>query len=164
MFYTTSIESQKTTLTTLKQNIHHRAIIATERYLQSELELIEILQQADQHKVFLDHGHSSLFQYVIETLKLSESVAYNLITVSRKSREIPELKQAIQSGSITLSNARKLSPVLTIENQSDWIQKASSLSARQLEKEIARVNPKLATPEKITYATAERVQLTLGLS
>ena len=151
-------------ISVLKQEIHQRAINATQRYLQSEIELIEVLQLADQHRVYLDYGHSSLFQYAVQSLGISESIAYNLIAVCRKSKEIPELKLAIQNGEITLSNARKLSPILTSGNQSEWITKASSLSSRQLEKEIARVNPKLATPEKITYATAERVQLTLGLS
>ncbi len=150
--------------TSLTEEIHHRAIQASQQFLHAESQLIEILQQVDQHRVYIEYGHSSLFHYVTQELKISESVAYNLITVSRKAREVPALKSAIQNQQITLSNARKLTPILNQTNQEHWISKAQTLSSRQLEKEIARENPKLATPEKVTYATAERVQLTLGLS
>jgi hypothetical protein len=157
-------QTNRGSISTLTHEIHQRAIQASQQFLNAESTLIEILQQVDQHRVFIEYGHSSLFHYVTNELKISESVAYNLITVSRKAREVPALQAAIQKQQITLSNARKITPILNQSNQEVWIQKAQTLSLRQLEKEIARENPKLATPEKVTYATAERVQITFGLS
>ena len=146
------------------ENLHRRAMEIAARYRGVEAELIEIIQKIDEHRVYLKRGHSSLFQYVISELKLGENAAYCLMTVARKAREVPELKDRIESGAITLSNARRIAPVLTSANQAEWLEKASTLSNRQLEKELVRVHPKSATPEAVTYVTPERVKLSLGLS
>ncbi len=148
----------------LSDRIHQRACEAASRHRKIEAELIEILQQVEQHRVFLARGQSSLFPYVVKELGLSESVAYNLISVARKSREVPELKAEIQKGAITLSNARKIVPVLNRENKAEWLIKASTLSQRQLEREVVRVRPQLATPERAMYVTPSRVKLEVGLS
>jgi hypothetical protein len=144
--------------------IHSRALEVSRRYQCAEAELIEVLQLVDQHKIFIGKGYSSLFAYVVQSLGLSESIAYNLITVSRKAKEIPELKEAIQSGVVTLSNARRITSVLTVSNKNEWLEKAAVLSYRQLEKEIVKVRPMEVTQEKVTYVTESRVQVTLGLS
>lgn len=144
--------------------LHERALEAATRYRKAEGELIGILQQAEDRRVFLAKGHSSLFLYVVKGLGLSDSVAYNLISVARKAREVPELKAEIAAGAITLSNARKIVPVLNRENKAEWLEKARTLSQRRLEKEVVKVRPQEATPEKVSYVTESRVKLQLGLS
>ncbi len=159
-----SNHSQQSIVLNLVDQIHNRAIDLSTKYKRVEAELIDVLQLVDQHRVFLEKGHSSLFTYGVNELGLSESVAYNLISVSRKAREVPELKEAIEAGALSLSNARKIAPVLTLENKNEWIEKASKLSQRQLEKEIVKVHPRVATPEKVSYVTESRVQINFGLS
>lgn len=151
-------------LSSFANEIHEHACEVATRYKRAESELIDILQIVDQKRIYIETGHSSLFQYVVHALKLSESVAYNLITVARKAREIPELKESIRSGAVTLSNARKIVPLLTVENKKEWIERAENLSQRILEKELVRYRPMLATCEKATYVTPERVKLEVGLS
>lgn len=148
----------------LADQIHQKALDASGRYKKAEAELIGILQDVERHRVFLEKGCSSPFQYVVRELGLSESVAYNLIAVSRKAREVPELKTELQKGTITLSNARKIAPVLKRENAAEWLKKASELSHRLLEREVVKVRPKEATPERASYITPTRVRLELGLS
>ena len=103
------------------------------RYIESEF--IEKLQEADSKKIFLYYQYNSLFEYAVKKLKLSESNAFNFITVARKAKEIPELKNEIKSGNITVSKARKITPVLNKNNSSLWLEKAKSLSQKKLEKE-----------------------------
>ncbi len=148
----------------LSQQIHQRALEISSRYKKAEAELLEILDQVDRHRVYLKHGHSSLFLYVVRELGLSEGVAYNLITVSRKAREVPELGALIGQGTITLSNARKIAPVLTAQNKVEWLEKAATLSHRALEKEIIKVRPQDATQEGVSYVTEKRVKMVVGLS
>lgn len=78
--------------------LHYEALETAIRYKNAESNLIEILQQIEAHRVFLTKGHPSLFGYVVCELGLSESVAYNLISVSRKAREVPELAAEIRKG------------------------------------------------------------------
>lgn len=151
-------------IVSLIDKIHSQALEASTRYKKAEADLIEILQQVEEHRVYLKRGHSSLFSYVTHELGLAESTAYTLITVARKAREVPALKDRIRSGAMTISNARRVTSVLTLENQGEWIQKASALSARQLEKEIVKVRPQQATPERVRYVNEDRLKLEIGLS
>jgi hypothetical protein len=148
----------------LADEIHVRAINAAQVYRRSEADLIDALQLVDDHRVFIQRGHSSLFAYVIAELGLGESLAYSLITIARKAREIPELKRHIRDGSLTLTNARQIVPHLTPENASEWITKASALPSRKLEREIVAIHPRAATVEKATYVTPARIELKIGLS
>jgi hypothetical protein len=144
--------------------IHARALEIVSRYKKTEAELIEVLQLAEKHQVHILRGHASLHAYAVSDLGLGEHVAYNLIIVSRKATQVPELKSQIESGAITLSNARRISVVMTSENQSEWLQKAATLTSRELEKEIVKVRPKEATPERANYVSENRIKLELGIS
>ena len=151
-------------LLSISDEIHFRAVEVSTRYKRTEAELISVLQQADENRVFLTRGHSSLFQYVVQELKLSESHAYSLITVARKGARGARAKTQLEIGAMTLSNARRITAVLTPENQENWIRKACELSNRALEKEIVKVRPQEATPERVSYAAVDRVRVEFGLS
>ncbi len=148
----------------LADEIHGRAIEISIRYKRAEADLVDVIQQVEDHRVFLKRGHASLFSYVVGELGISESMAYSLITVARKARQVPELKARLQSGEMTLSNARRVAAVLTPQNQDEWIAKATELSGRQLEREIVKLRPQEATPECASYVSSGRVKLEVGLS
>ena len=129
--------------------LHKRAVEIAERFHKVEIELIDILQAIDERRVFVNYGYSSLFDYATKALKLSESNAYNFITVARKAKAVPELKAAIHQGEITVSKARKLTPVLTPDNSARWLEMAKTLPRVQLEKEIARAAPQSTSPDRV---------------
>lgn len=104
--------------------LHQHALDAARRFFQAESELLELIQKIDVCKGFRELGHTSLFSYAVGELKLSESVALNLINVARKAVQVPALKKEIQDGRLSVSKARKIVPVLTVQNQSEWIEKA----------------------------------------
>lgn len=148
----------------LSDQIHAKALEVSRRYKRTEAELVDILQQVEDHRIFMKIGYPSLFSYITAALGISENIAYSLITVARKAREVPALKARILSGEVTLSNARRVASVLTPDNQMEWLQKASELSNRQLEREIVKVRPLEKTVERASYVSAERIRLELGLS
>jgi hypothetical protein len=135
---------------------------AAKQFFRAESRLLAILQRMDAEKAYRDLGRTSLFEYAVQDLKLSESVALNLIGVARKSVQVPELKREIDRGELSVSMARKIVPVLTPQNQGEWIEKAKTLTTRALEKEVARVRPQEATPERYRYVTESRIALSLG--
>ena len=144
--------------------LHEKALQIAENYVRAESELIEILQCLDERKAFRELGYPSLYAYGTQALKLSESVTYNLITVARKSREIPKLQDKIRSREISLSNARKIAPVLTRQNQDLWLEAAANLPKRALEKKLAEENPKLAIAERVTPVSKNRLELKIGIT
>lgn len=118
------------------QQLHERALEAARRFKQAECDLVTIFQELDQTKAFARLGHASLFEYGVKALGLSEANTYAFIQVARKSREVPALMQAIQTGALTVSKAKKITSVITREDQEDWLAKARTLSKAGLEKEV----------------------------
>lgn len=147
-----------------QRELHERAVSVARNYSKLESELLSIFQELDKTRAYLHFGATSLIGYAIDILKLSEGAASNLVTVARKSVEVPELKAAIEAGEVTISKARKIAPVLTRENQNLWIDLARTSTSRVIEKEVARVNPQFVVTEKLKYKTAERLELSFGIS
>src|SRR5438105_15352120 len=98
------------------------------------------------------------------SLTPAESTACGLIAVARASKEVPELKEKLETGELSLSNAKQLAPILNQSNKTEWLMKATELSKRNLEREIVKIFPKEATKERATYVAENRIKLELGLS
>ncbi len=144
--------------------LHERAVEAATRYRCAEADLVEILQLAEAERMFARRGHASLYAYVTTELRLSENVACTLITIARKARDVPALHAKLREGAMTLSNARRVAAVLTVENQDEWLALACELSCRDLEREIVRVKPEAAVRDRFTPVAEGRVKLEVGLS
>ena len=144
--------------------IHQEAVGLAGQYKRCQSRLIEILQKADAYKVFRALEYNSLFDYAVRGLGLSEGCACNLIQVSRKAKEVPELKRAIDSGELTVSKARRLAPVITPHNQASWIELAQQLPQRELERKVAEVRPECLVKERIKPVAAKRCMLVCGIS
>ncbi|MBK9293351.1 MAG: HNH endonuclease [Oligoflexia bacterium] len=149
---------------TLQMQIHNKALEAANSFKKAEASLIDILQKVDEYRVYQDFDCKSLYEYCVKILKLSESVAYNFITVARKAKEVPQLREAIQNGDLSVSKARKITPILTPANQDQWLQMAQTLPQKKLEQEVAKSFPKEAVPERLKFITELRLSLTLGVS
>jgi hypothetical protein len=133
-------------------------------FRKAEHELIEILQQVESHGVHKQLGFRSMFQYVTESLRLSENYAYALITVARKAREVPALKIALKQEEISVNQAKKISSVITKENDRLWIDRVKRMTQREVEKEVAKANPTKAVCEKMKYVQGDRLQFQCGIS
>ena len=120
-------------------------------------------QEIDQHKTYLHYEMTSLFNYAVKFLKLSESTAYALISIARKSVEVPELKAAIEEKKITVSNARRIAPILNTENKEMWIKKAAILTQSKLEVELAKSFPQRAAPTKVIHKSESLGRLEVDL-
>ena len=141
-----------------QEAIHERAKRIAADYLKKEFDLIEILDQVESTQLFKKLNCSSLFHYATELLSLSESVAYSLITIMRKSREVPEIK------CIAISKASRIVSVIDSQNAAEWIEFASSHSKRDIEREIARRFPEKVQYEKLKPISAEMSELKLPVN
>lgn len=143
--------------------LHERALRVAVRYRACVVEMIEVLAELDQSKAYIHFDCTSLHHYAMRYLKLSEDTACDLIRIARVSATVPELKENVAQSKITVSAARKICSVLTPENKDSWLEMAARLPRPELEKQIAKVYPKEATPERIGYVTENRVEVRLGL-
>jgi hypothetical protein len=123
------------------------------KYQASENELPEIIQEIFDRKAFKELGYASLHEYCVLALKLTDSQAYAFTSVLKKSREVPELKAAVQKGDLSLNAARKIVSVINAENQKNWIEKAKTLRQKELEKEIVKTHPEKGGRSRIKPIT-----------
>ncbi len=145
------------------ESLHDRALRIAAAFHKAESDLIDVLQKIDDARLFSKLGFTSLFDYATKALKLSEANASNFVAIARKSKTIPELKVAIADGRITVSKARKITPVLTKENSDHWLELAATLPKAKLEREVARVMPETLVQDKIRPVAESRMELKMGL-
>ena len=121
------------------EQLHNQILYQAKVHRKSEARLIDLLQKADSKRLYLHRGHSSLFRYVCDELGYSEAMTSNLITVARKAREIPALKEEIRQGNLSVSKLRKVCPVIDQKNQEQWIAAVKTSNTRELEQMVAAV-------------------------
>ena len=136
-------------------------------YLSMEAQLLEVLMEMRQKKLFIELGYSGIYNYCLHELKLSEAQSYYFKKVAEKSEEVPQLSAAIKKGELNISNARRIVPVVTSQNIEDWIGKAQTLTQKELEREVATVNPnshkKKSVKEKIKVVSPKLLELKVGI-
>ena len=112
-------------------------------------DIITLLAELDSRKLFFTLGYSSLFTYCLDELHLSEDATYTRIEVARISRAFPLVLELVRDGSLSLTNARLLAPVLTPENFKELLQAARHQRKRSVELLIARLRPQPDVPSVI---------------
>ena len=130
----------------------------------NQIQMIKILQLVDRHKVYRLSQCPSLYKFVVHILKLDEYQAFELITVARAAAKFDKLQSSLEQGQIKIGKARRLCSVLTKENQEEWINLAKTSSQRELEKQIAKVNPRAGVKEQATYVSERDLAFTACVS
>lgn len=143
--------------------IHERALLKSELFKKAHAELLEVVMDIDRLRLFEKFLLNSTFSYCTKILGLSEDVTCTLTRLARVSVVVPELKNAIDEGSLNISNARQIAAILTPENKTEWLERAKSLSQKKLQYEVAKFFPQQAVQEKAKYISEERVKLEMGL-
>lgn len=143
--------------------LHQKATLLAQTYRKQEALLLEVLIEIDRKRAYLPLGYSSLFQYCVSALNLTESQSYAFMAISRKSVEVPELKAAVEKNEITVSNARKLVSVITPENKETWLEKGRTLTQASLEREIVKENPLPPVQERVRSVSDSESELRVGL-
>ena len=89
------------------QELGHRllSLVRQERKLTSQI--LDYLKEVEDRKLFAKRGYPSLFSYCTEFLGYTESAAQRRISSMRLLREIPQIKEQITSGELSLSNISK---------------------------------------------------------
>ena len=131
------------------KTLHDKAVALAKTYRRTEGELLEVLMELDRSRYYLELGHGSLFEYITQGLGLSEAQACYFVRVGRKAVEVPALREAISQGELTLSQARRLVPVIETTNAQAWIETAKATSQRELERQVSAVNPKAFVRETL---------------
>ncbi|MBW7875898.1 MAG: HNH endonuclease [Candidatus Cloacimonetes bacterium] len=145
--------------------IHQKLVQAVKNLRKNEAEILDLIAQADQTRDFLMlMQYPSLFSYCVKEVGLTDAEAYNFLALYKKSKEIPALTEAIQSGEVSVSKLRHVCPVINQENQKLWIEKAKSETNKKLIDEVAKVSPYTKKREVVKPAGEGMKRLSLDVS
>ncbi|MGZ3722423.1 MAG: HNH endonuclease [Bdellovibrionales bacterium] len=148
-----------------KQHLFHSRVLKYGK-LHSKIEqrLIENLIGVEESGAQKALGIPSMFQYAMDYLNVTKSTAYGLITVARKSREIPELRKALAQQKLSVAKASRIVAHLDNKNAKEMIEFAIGHTFDEIDYEVARRNPKAKKPDKVKVLTEDQFEITLTVS
>lgn len=92
----------------MKQLTDNQLISSLDNIVRREREILaDVLnhfKEFDRRKLFSKLGYSSLHEYAVKHLKYSDDQAYRRVQAMRLMRDIPEIENKIEEGSLTLSS------------------------------------------------------------
>ena len=94
-------------------------------------ELLNVISEIDETRSYLELGYSFLWDYVTRELDMTPHQSHQFVSVTRKAKEVPILKEKVIQGEITLTKAALIVSELKVENQELWLAKAETNTARE---------------------------------
>ncbi len=133
------------------------------------LKLIEHLIEVDARKLYATLNYDSLFKYVAKELGYGESTAYERIRAMRLVRHIPEAREKLKSGALTLSSAAQVESFRCQERLPEaetvkLVEEASHKSLREVEILLLSKSDNPIPKEKIRQITPELQEAKLILT
>src|SRR5471032_3351150 len=107
------------------KTIDDKAVLSAKRFRRSEVDLLLNIESVDEARVWERLAYTSLFNYCVKRLRLSESTTSAFISVSRKSKTVPELKAAVVQGTLNIHQAKRIVSVIEPSNAKARLEKAS---------------------------------------
>ncbi len=153
----------KLSLSPEQESLHKKAIDLCRRHRDLEWQIIEVLQKIEQTQLYKKLEVTSLFQYAVRFLNLSESMAYAFISVARKATAIPDFGGAVKNQSLSVNKAARILSVLTPENSAELVAFARDHSIRAIDFEVARRNPRAARRESAKPISADYIEIKCSL-
>ena len=142
------------------------------------VELIEHLREIEARMLYAEVGYSSLFEFCVRHLGLSEGSAYRRISALRLIKEVPEVRDQIEAGTFSLSNAARVQAVFRTEKKNGKkrspaekkviIDRVQGLSKKECELTLMQLAPEATLSsgeqfEKLRLLTPEKTELKMVL-
>src|SRR5688500_8838906 len=87
---------------------------------------------------YLQLGCKSIGEFAETKAGLEYRDWTQMLSVGRRALQFPEVDVAFRSGALNWSKLRALVPVLTKENVTEWIRKASTMTSNQVERAVSQ--------------------------
>src|SRR5215831_7353511 len=100
------------------------------------------LAELDRRRLFVELGHPSAWSFCCRALGLSETATHYRLLAARQVQEQPALADQIREGRLCITTLAKLSRILTHENREALVAEAAGKPTREVEKIVARLDPK----------------------
>lgn len=145
------------------QKLHDSDLITATKQLVDEermktIEIIEHLQEIYDRRLHLKRGYQSLHEFLVKELAYSDGAAHRRIAAMRLVNDVPEAKQSLADGKLSLTTASQVQNFFQTEKRRhksyDVAEKLELLTAvagtsrNQCERKLAEISPAYAMQEK----------------
>ena len=118
--------------------------------------LVAHIAEVDARRLYAREASSSMFQYCVDVLHLSEAEAYLWIRAARASRKHPVLLTMLEDGRLHLSGIAELVPHLTDANCDELLARTTHKTKREILVLLAEIAPKSDVPPTIRKVPERR--------
>ena len=154
-------------------------LVKTKNLVKEEQKLLSVilahLEEIERRKLYADLGYKSLFDYCLRELNYTEQQAWRRINAMRVIRKLPELKNQVDDGSLSLSNINLASSLFkdakinSKEKQLEIFQDITNTTKTECEEKIFKLKsyygvlkPLAKTVIKKTSNDSSRVHVNLS--
>jgi hypothetical protein len=123
------------------------ALVSAER--QNTAVLLAHLAEVEARKLYRPAGYSTMHEYCVGALHLSDDSAYKRLRAARVARRFPQIFEAIADGRLHVSGVAVLAPHLTDENVDGMIAEATHRRKMDIEVIVARLAPRPDVPDQV---------------
>jgi hypothetical protein len=113
------------------------------------VKLLVHLGEVEARKLYLELGYSSMYDYCMTALGMSEAETYLRLLAAKTGKRLPLVLERLAEGGVHLTAIKLLAPLLTEENHVALLDRARGLSKRQLEVLVAELAPKADVLERL---------------
>jgi len=152
--------------------------LAAKKEKEATLALLEFLIEVDIRRLYATKAYSSLFEYIVKELGLSEPAAAERVNAVRLMQEVPAVKAHLDEGRLSLTTASQIERFIKTENKvraerlpvSEKITIVDACldqSKREVEKlllEKQSEEARILTQERIKPVASDRMELKLSIS
>jgi hypothetical protein len=124
--------------------------------------LIAHLVEVEDRRLHLQAACSSMFDFCVRRLHMSEGAAFRRINAARLVRRFPALLGHVESGAVHLSTLVLLRDYLTEANVDELVLATSRKTKREVEELVARRAPRPDVPSKIRKLPAPTERTAFG--
>ncbi|MCA9592351.1 MAG: hypothetical protein KC776_03545, partial [Myxococcales bacterium] len=111
--------------------------------------LVAHLAEIDRRELVYDEGYSSMYDFCVRGLRMSEGTAYRSIAGARAALSFPVVLTLLADGSLHLSGLSLLAPRLTQDNHTALLKQAAGKSSAGIRVVLARWFPKPDVPDQV---------------
>ncbi len=125
--------------------------------------LLAHLAVIEARELHLLRGYSSMFDFCVRGLGMSEGTAHRAISGTRAAHRYPLVLEMLADGRLHLSGLSLLAPRLTAENHEKLLEEAAGKTKASIREVLARWFPKPDVPDRVQPLSPKGEQGSLGL-
>ncbi len=118
------------------RELHERLLAALSELRRAEKSAVLIFAEIRERKLYRELGYSDVVAYAMAELGFSRTKAYEFLRLADSIKELPALRDAVESGELPWTKARAVAGVATKRSDRKWVELAKRSSVRELDREV----------------------------